>query len=345
MTINLNQSKELISKRAILREYTDLDIFRKYLDVGQDAIPGTVMLSPLRKETRPSFGFFLGESGEICFKDHLLGGGDFVRFVQMKYGLTYFEALSKIAIDFEISDNYICKNFAKTKFNNTRTDYPTREELLSKVTSLRLGKNRRRWASHDKEFWTSFGITLEVLELYRVEPISYIHINGKIFKADKHAYCFTEVKDGVETYKIYQPFSENFKWINGHNDSVWQGWEQLPNSEHDLIITKSLKDVMALKGVLDVSAVSLQSENIIPKKHVFDQLAKRFKVIYALYDNDFDKDVNWGKQFGDKISSELGLIPLYIPDEYKSKDFSDLVKNVGEIKAKEILTEKMMLPF
>ena len=343
--INLNQDKQLITKQIILKYFTDIEIYQKYLDNGCDVSIGCAMISPLRKETRPSFGFFIGESGEICFKDHLLGAGDCIKFVQMKYGLTYFEALSKIAIDFDLADDFICKSFDKSKFTSTRTDFITRDELLSTATALKLGKNRRNWQAHDVLFWQSFGITIETLNLYNVEAISYVHINGKIHKSDKHAYCFTELKDGIETYKIYQPYNENYKWINGHNDSVWQGWEQLPQKGNDLIITKSLKDVMAIHDVTGIATVSLQSENVLPKRHVFDILDDRFEVKYALYDNDFDKEINWGKQFGDKISETFGLIPLYIPDEYKSKDFSDLVKNVGKDEAKRILTQLMMLPF
>ena len=41
----------------------------------------------------------------------------------------------------------------------------------------------------------------------------------------------------------------------------------------------------------------------------------------------------------------FGLIDIYIDDKYQSKDFSDLIKNVGKDKAKEILTRNMMIPF
>jgi hypothetical protein len=36
----------------------------------------------------------------------------------------------------------------------------------------------------------------------------HIFLNDKIILADKHAYCFTEFKDGIETYKIYQPLMQ-----------------------------------------------------------------------------------------------------------------------------------------
>lgn len=342
--INLNQNKEMISKAAILKYFTDIEIYRRYLH-GQDVSIGTAMISPLRKETRPSFGFFIGESGEVCFKDHLLGGGDCIKFVQMLFGLTYFEALSKVAVDFELDGDFICKKMEKSNTEYVRSDYPSREEILSKVTPLKLGKNRRNWQAHDILYWQQFGISVETLEKFNVEAISFIHMNSKIFTADKHAYCFIEYKDGKETYKFYQPYSKDFKWINGHNDSVWQGWEQLPSKGHELIITKSLKDVMSLYEVTGIPAVSLQSENILPKHHVFQQLDSRFEVKYSLYDNDFDKETNWGRQFGDKIAGQFGLIPIYIPDEHKSKDFSDLVMNHGKDKAKYILEQTMILPF
>lgn len=346
MTIDLNKDKELISKRAILQKYNELEIYRKYLDNGQDVVFGTAILSPLRKESKPSFGFFIGEGNEICFNDFVLGKGDFVRFVQMKYGLTYFEALSKVAVDFDLSDDFICKKLDKTRFINDKKNLPTKEELLSQVTSLRLGKKRRNWERYDIEFWLQFGISINTLEFYRVEPISHIFINDKIFVADKYAYVFIEQKDNKETYKIYQPFSKDYKWITSHNSSVWQGWEQLPVKGTDLIITKSLKDVMSLYEVTGIPSVALQTESILPKRHVFNLLKDRFpECIYLFYDNDYDKEINWGKLYGDKIARELGLIDIYIHDRFKSKDFSDLVKNVGKEEAKDILINRILLPF
>ena len=93
------------------------------------------------------------------------------------------------------------------------------------------------------------------------------------------------------------------------------------------------------------NAISLQSENILPKRHVFEQLNQRFDECYGFYDNDFDKPTNWGKQFGDKICTEYGLIPIYIDDKYQCKDFSDLVKSVGQEEAKKILQWDMKIPF
>lgn len=341
MQIDLNKEKQLISKYEILKHYNELEIFQYYIE--DEINLNKLILSPLREEKKPSFGFFVGEGNEICFKDFLLGAGDFIQFLRLRDGLTYFEALSKIANDFNLQEDYICKAFIKESI--TPKVRIVKDDMLAKYTGYYLGKRSREWKAHDVLFWRQFGIGKETLDFFNVQPVDFIFIGDKCFPADKHAYCFIEVKDGIETYKIYQPYSENYKWINNHNNSVWQGWQQLPKTGELLIITKSLKDVMSLYEITGIPAIAMQSENVLPKRHVFQQLKDRFKDIELLYDNDWDKEQNWGKIFGDKFAKEFGLIDCYIPDKYESKDFSDLVFNYGKERAKSILLKETLMPF
>jgi hypothetical protein len=78
---------------------------------------------------------------------------------------------------------------------------------------------------------------------------------------------------------------------------------------------------------------------------VFEQLNDRFEDITLLYDNDFDKEINWGQKFANKLSSEFGLINCVIPNKYESKDFSDLIKNFGKETALHILLYETLIPF
>lgn len=339
--INLN--KQMVNKKDLLKYISDLDIYQKYID--KEVLPGKVMLSPFRNEKNPSFGLFRGENDEICFKDFTIPNyaGDCIKFVQLKFNLTYFEALSKIAIDFDMGDDFIIKKFEKTPSNNMIA--MNRDEFLSKAITLDLKKTKRKWFLYDVNFWNQYGISISTLEKFNVEPISHFHVNGKIIKAEKYAYCFIEFKDGRETYKIYQPFSEKYKWLNGHNNSIWQGWSQLPLNGDILIITKSLKDVMSIYEVANIPAVALQCENILPKQHVFNELNERFNVIFGFYDNDFDKEQNWGKIFSDKLCSTFNLIQVQIDENLGCKDFSDLVKTYGEKESKKILEEQILTPF
>jgi len=341
MIINLN--KKLVTKSLLLIHLQDIDIYRFY--TGKEVSLNGVMKSPLREDNKESFGYFIGENNEICFNDFVLGGGDFVKFVQLRFGLNFFEALSKIVVDFNLTDKFHYKKSEKTSKEYNPTAYTDRKSVLNKANNFRLGKKFRKWTLLDVKFWSDFGIDMDTLKKYNVTPISYVFINGQPILAEKYAYCFTEYKDKKETYKIYQPFSTKYKWLNNHDDSVWQGWSQLPEKGDNLIITKSLKDVMAIDNLLNMPTLSLQTEAITPKTHIIQQLKSRFKRVSLLYDNDFDKKENWGRKFSTKLCSKFDLIRLEIPDKFESKDFSDLVKNYGREEIKEIWETCIDIPF
>jgi len=135
------------------------------------------------------------------------------------------------------------------------------------------------------------------------------------------------------------------KWLNNHDESIWQGWENLPKSGQTLIITKSLKDVMSIVDVLDIPSVALQSESVKPKDKIIKELHSRFEMIYILYDNDYEADTNWGEKYSQEIAQEHHLYFAQINKEFASKDFSDLVMNVGEEKAKELWKNNISIPF
>lgn len=344
-----NLNKKLVSKEGLLRYITDYQIYAEYID--QEIIVGKNIYSPFRKELNPSFGFFMGENNEICFHDFTLRlKGDCIKFVMILFDLNYFEALSRIAIDFNMQDDFICaKNLKKSKtVNNDFQINTSREKALARTLyKFTLGKKRRSWEPKDLIFWKDFGISIKTLKKYRVEPISHIIINGRPIKADEYAYVFIETKDNVETYKIYQPFSKDYKWLNSHNESIWQGWSQLPESSDPgiLIITKSLKDVMAITENTQFSAVALQCENVLPKKHVIEELKERFGRIVIFYDNDYDKEENWGQLFANNLQNETGFENIFIDEKFKSKDFSDLIKNNNVEKAVDILETELNVPF
>jgi DNA primase len=95
---------------------------------------------------------------------------------------------------------------------------------------------------------------------------------------------------------------------------------------------------MCLWYNLGVPAMSLQGEGYIPKPQVMKQVIERFKTVYLWYDNDFThKNDNPGQDNAKKL---IELYPklhnIVIPDTYRSKDPSDLVKNHGVEQLKTI---------
>ncbi len=347
----LNLNKKLISKKALLEYIEDIDVYRLY--TNQEVDLAYNILSPLREENKPSFGYFIGQSGEICWNDFVLGNGDFVdfvkRFVKLKRGvdLNFFEVLSQIATDFNLTEHFQCIIMPKFRNDEKIKKFKTREDVLQNVNITNLGVRSREWKTHDLLFWEQFGITKKILESYAVKAIDYIFfkVDKPPILADKYAYVFYEKKDDLNTIKIYQPFNKVHKWLNNHNESVWQGWMNLPKDGEKVIITKSLKDVMSIVSVLGIPAVALQSESIMPKQHILDELYSRFEDVYLFYDNDFNKEINMGQLLGYKVAKDQPMIQIQIPDKFKCKDFSDLTKKYGQDKAKEIYNTCIEMPY
>lgn len=338
----MNLNKQLVNKEDLLNDVSDLDIYRCYCPELEIEL-GKRVLSPLREESNPSFGLFVGDDNQILFNDFLLGGGDCIKFVQLLYNESFFDAMSRIVVDFKLQDKYhhkdvVSKNIPPNKSLN-------KEELISKAGSSLIRKKSREWALRDANFWKPFGVTLRILRKYNVEPIDYVFINDKIIGCDDHTYCFIERKDDIETYKIYQPFNKKYKWLNNHNESVWQGWEQLPDTGETLIITKSLKDVMVIEALTGIPAVSLQAESVKPKDHIIEELKARFDNIFIWYDNDFDSETNWGREFGATLATEFNLIQIEIPDAFRIKDISDFAKIRGKEQAINLVKKLIELPF
>ena len=77
--------------------------------------------------------------------------------------------------------------------------------------------------------------------------------------------------------------------------------------------------------------MSLQGEGYIPKPQVMKQVLAKFKMVYLWYDNDFTHtNDNPGQDNANKlIEMYPTLRNICIPESYRSKDPSDLVKNHG----------------
>lgn len=111
-----------------------------------------------------------------------------------------------------------------------------------------------------------------------------------------------------------------------------QGFNQLPRKGKICIITKSMKDVMAL-AAYRIPAIAPNSEHLFISDNVLEGLKERFKYIIVLYDQDRTGKLNMAK-----IRSEHPeLIYLVIPKEYGAKDFSDFRKKYGFMKTKEAI--------
>lgn len=308
----------------VRNKYSDYEIAHKYL--GITCIP-EVINSPIRQDKSPSLGLFEGSIDKgILYRD--FGTGDTG---------TLFDLLSKI---WNIP---LHSTYRRILEDTVLEDVPKNRSRIKvyRKTTGKIEVRVREWRKYDLDYWKSYGIELPWLKFGDIYPISHIIITKKdtpyAISADKYAYAYVERKDGIVSFKIYQPFSKDFKWISKHDSSVWDLWTKIPEKGDCLIITSSRKDALCIWSNTGIPSLSLQGEGYIPKEHVVQQLKDRFKNIYVLYDNDFQSEDNHGREYGRTISESFGLIQIEIPEEYKSKDPSDLVKNHGTETLKKVI--------
>lgn len=326
-----NKFERYIKDDDVLRYVSELEIFFHYVP---DLIHSLKLIrSPLRSDTVPSFGVFWSERyNRYLYTDNATGNsGNCFRLVSQMYNIDYNEAIIKICHDMKIplldSSNGIFFNYNPEKF----------DALKIKKNKAEIKFNQRYVYSYDIKFWESFGVSKNILQIYRVVPISYLMINSFVMKTDKLSYAYLESKDNINTVKSYQPYSTNAKFMNNNDSSVIEGFSQLPNRGKKLIITSSRKDLMSIVSTCRIPSIAPQSENIMIKESVMNELRNRFDNIYVLYDNDYTKENNPGRISGKKLADKYDIRQIEIDSKHKSKDYSDLVRNHSVDYAKNVL--------
>ena len=326
------------SKLDVRREdilMSDTDMARRYLGLSQ--IPCKIS-SPLRDDDAiPSFSLFLRD-GDVFWKDFGTGeSGNMVSLLARLWHVGYTEALLKLKLD---SGQTIPAASLLRRYKG-KVSVTSGSEIRVKV---------REWKEWDKEYWNSYGVSLKMCDWCDVHPISHAFFSREIdgvkqtatIPMDRYAYAYFEWKDGKQSIKLYQPFSQTMKWLSKHDSSVWDLWKQaFAWAEKDnsaVILTSSRKDAMCLWEQLRIPAMSLQGEGYVPKPQVMKQVFDRFQKVYIWYDNDFKhKDDNPGQDNARKLCEAYPeLINICIPDSLKCKDPSDVMKMYGKKGKKEL---------
>ena len=332
MAIQSRKSEDHLHTNVILGKITEYDIFKYYC-------PSFIELrkkfkSELREDNSPTVSI-TPYNGRLLYKDfgHLDHSFDCFNYVKYKYGCSFIGALRIIDCDFNLG-----LSSKKDAINFTMGYMAYRQDKTPKLTKSQIiiKKKKRLWNKKDAKFWSQYLISKKILTMFAVEPISHFWINSTRFTCKSISYAF-KFKN---RYKIYSPYDNENKWLSNTKKTDVQGYNQLPNNGERLIITSSLKDVMCLRSA-GYFSIAMQSEMQFPEETLISELKTRFTQIDILYDNDFDKETNPGQTMAKKICDLYGFKNICIPDEFKSKDPSDLVNKVGNFhELKNILNEQ-----
>lgn len=329
-----------VTKESILSKLDEETIYQYYFP--ERIIKGKHKYrNPFRYDRRAGSCVFSWYRGRFYFTDFATRERiDCFSYLMRRHGITFYEALVKINLDFDLG-----LYFSKSK---VRLERITKEIPFIKPKKIKLTAQPKRslkirtefnikireWLDEDIKYWRDHGISRNTLGKYQVSPILSYKANyggNRWYKKydyikDKDpAYVYRFFKDNRLSVKIYRPLVEDKsnKWRTNCDDSIIQGWEQLPSTGDLLIITSSLKDVMVMYEA-GYTAVACQSEAVKIKSKVLSDLKKRFKEIIICLDTDAT-----GIKSAQKFSEVSGLQYVVLPSYGKCKDPADIAKKYG----------------
>jgi hypothetical protein len=270
------------------------------------------------KERTPSMCIYFDAVKDVYkFKDFSTGkGGSAIDLVKEITQLPYHKACTVVVEKF---NDYVLHN---------NGGYDLQE--FKQASKYKVSKYVfRSWTTSDQYFWTQFNIGSRLLDEYCVKPLEYYTLlketDGQFYELTiRGNYLYGYFKKDGTLYKIYQPKTLDKKFIKV-TDYI-QGSEQVKGEKY-LVITSSLKDIMALRSLkIPVDIVAPDSENSIIRKEIMQQYIKDYQRVIVLFDYDEPgiKAMDKYKELYPQIAT--CVLPM-------SKDPADSIKDFG---AKEV---------
>lgn len=295
-----------ISFKDIVDNVCDIDIYR-LLGIDDDDI-GRMMISPLRgDDSRPSFIIRPSSGGRLLWKD--FGTSEYGDSIELYKRLNPSLSVADILTDIWRRTPHISR---PNRIIKTKQAYPEVKILKRKVQKK------------DLDFWNSFHIRPQTLELFNVHPISVFWIGNDVYNCENIAYAY----DLITEFKIYRPYDQWMRFVSG-GDSL-QGTHQLPEKGSKLVIQKSYKDVMFLHQY-DIPSIAPQAESVMINRQQHEMLSSRFDDIYIWGDVDKAGDLfmtNHVNEYGYKRISN---------DDGSTKDVTDHAKKFGADSAERMI--------
>ena len=319
--------KPKITKDFILSKVNQESIMQHY--TGNDVTSKKLVTSCLRSDNHVTVGYYKSKSGILYMHDfatneHL----DCWNVVMRLYNCSFYKALNIIANDFGLSDT----NVVPTKINII----PEIKETESSIIQVQI----KDFTDRELEWWKSFGINKKTLKKYHIFSVQHVFLNGELkFTSSEqcpiYGYYFGKDKNNKEKWKIYFPMRTEFRFLNNTSKKLLQGYKQLPKTGDLLVISKSMKDIMAMYE-FNIPAVAPNSETLFINDKQLEEFKSRFKHILIFYDSDRPGKYNMAK-----IRREHPELNYYFLPKYLSKDFTDTIKQVGINKMKELVNQFM----
>ena len=325
---NLSKIKDYedLNIQNILKYISQKDIFEYYF--GEEIDTNRQYKNPLRIDNRPGCRFFYSNVDDnLLFKDFSIKSPPIwcFEFIRLKYNLlTSYDVLIMINNDFKLGLGINLNEHNNNLASNI--NFEKRESL--DIIRLPIKCRTQSFNKFDLNYWNQFGISLSTLNYYNVYSVKHVWKgNDIIWRYTKYNPIYLYHFPNDNKKKMYRPFekNKNFKFISSpYINEVYQGYDQLPKYGDNLIITKSMKDVMTLYE-LGYLSIAPNGEGYDISNELINHLYTRFDKLIIFYDNDKTGLLN-AKSLCDKIGCDY----VYIPDKYGCKDISDYYKKYNK---------------
>tara|TARA_R110000823_G_scaffold98992_4_gene213887 strand:- start:3340 stop:4323 length:984 start_codon:yes stop_codon:yes gene_type:complete len=319
----------MISTKNLISDLSEIPTgwpFEYYLGLSEHLDGQDVKIKSIVNTTEktPSMCVYFDVNSErYKFKDFSSGhGGDSVELVKILFTLkSRGHAAMKLMEDY---NQYLLSNTS-----NPIKEYKVHSRY--KVTDYEI----RHWTTVDEKYWTKFNIGSKLLEKYNVAPLEYY----KMAKEDvegiessitiKGISIYGYFKNDGTLYKIYQPKVSDKKFIKVKN--YIQGSDQLKFDKRYLIVTSSLKDLMAFNRLklTNTESIAPDSENTLIPESMLKNIIKKYKKIFVMFDND-EAGIRSMKMYKEKYDFDYVVLDM-------EKDLSDSIKKYGITKTRETL--------
>jgi hypothetical protein len=297
-------------------------IFEHYLNLTEKLDGQQIKIKSVFKiEKTPSMYIYVdANTMTYKYKDFSSGlQGDSASLIENMFSLD-----RRLAI-FKIIDDY--KQYLK---DNKSYEMPEIKHYDNfKVTDYTI----RHWSNFDQKYWGDYHIGSKMLDAYNVSPLEYYKMSrtepdGKVTEITINGFnLYGYFKNDGTLYKIYQPKNQNKKFLKLGN--YIQGSEQLTLTKKYLVITSSLKDIMAFNklGFNNIECIAPDSENTLIKESSINKLKEKYQSICILFDND-EAGINSMKKYKERYGLNYIILNM-------EKDISDSIKVHGLQKVKE----------
>lgn len=328
----LIESNKSLTDR-LLDEVSDIDIYCELSGIDFDI--GKPISSPLRDDDEtPSFSLFIPTKirdprpEEVWWRDFARGSGSVFEFIRQfaahHYGL--FLETRKELIEF-VDQELNLGIFEGLKKERKRRviDYEKAKE------SKEILFKSRDYTRMDLFWWIQYGIDQELLKTHDVRSIQYLLNEDYTIKHTFGSYDLAFAYVIQDKVKVYCPTSSTFKWRNTCPVNYIIGAEQC-NSKDTMIITKSMKDILVFKSLMDCDAIAPQFEGGLFSEETIKKIKSKYTYVFVVMDydtagkksagalEDHGFRVRWVSQKEIMINGKLKV---------KDKDISDYAKNKG----------------